>query len=205
MVFATWHQWSHPCGHIGTTWQIWFNLCFLQPTRVHFQNGKLIGSAVFAAQGRVSSGILAPHGKYDWNCTHWCHLTNGLPESTTQTANRSVQPFLHSSRQKSVYFTMGDLFPKIAPSYGGSGPSYNSWFLGPVWAHSQNSIMIGSAVFEQTTTECLYTLQCDAPFPSKLLLPMGDLDPHLIHGSLGPPKSSTQTASQLVQPFCRAH
>ena len=37
--------------------------------------------------------------------------------------------------------------------------------------------------------------------PSKLPLPMGDLDPHLIHGSLVPPESSTQTASQSVQPF----
>jgi len=40
------------------------------------------------------------------------------------------------------------------------------------------------------------------PFsPKNLPLPMGDLDPHLIHGSPGPPKSSTQTAAQLVQPF----
>ena len=27
------------------------------------------------------------------------------------------------------------------------------------------------------------------PFPRKLPLPMGDLDPHLIHGSLSPPES----------------
>jgi len=38
-------------------------------------------------------------------------------------------------------------------------------------------------------------------FPKSLPLPMGDLNPHLIHGPLGPPKSSTQTASRLVQPF----
>jgi len=30
---------------------------------------------------------------------------------------------------------------------------------------------------------------------------MGNLDPHLMHGSLGPPESSTETASQSVQPF----
>jgi len=34
---------------------------------------------------------------------------------------------------------------------------------------------------------------------------MGDMDPHLIHGSLGPPESSTQTAFRSVQPFCRDH
>jgi len=39
------------------------------------------------------------------------------------------------------------------------------------------------------------------PFPSKLPLYKGDLDPHLTHASLGPPKSSTQTASRLFQPF----
>jgi len=30
---------------------------------------------------------------------------------------------------------------------------------------------------------------------------MGDLDPHLIHGPLSQPQSSTQTASRSVQPF----
>jgi len=35
---------------------------------------------------------------------------------------------------------------------------------------------------------------------------MGDLDPCLIHGSLGgPPECSIQTASRSVQPFCKAH
>jgi len=37
--------------------------------------------------------------------------------------------------------------------------------------------------------------------PLELSLPMGDLDPHLIHGSLGPPKSSTQMASRSLQTY----
>jgi len=37
--------------------------------------------------------------------------------------------------------------------------------------------------------------------PSKLPLPMVDVDPHLIHRSLGPLQSSTQTASRSVQLF----
>jgi len=41
--------------------------------------------------------------------------------------------------------------------------------------------------------------------PSKLLLCMGDLDFHLIHGFVGPPKSTSKTTSWLVQWFCRAH
>jgi len=64
-----------------------------------------------------------------------------------QTASRSVQPCLHSSRRQSICFTVG------------------------------------------------------APFPKKPL-PMGHLDPHLMHGFLFPtPEFSTQTASRSVQPF----
>jgi len=40
------------------------------------------------------------------------------------------------------------------------------------------------------------------PFsPQNLPLPRGDLDPHLIHGSTAPPKSSTQTVARSVKPF----
>jgi len=38
-------------------------------------------------------------------------------------------------------------------------------------------------------------------FPLKLLLGMGDLDYHLTHGSLGPPKSTTQTTCRSVAVF----
>jgi len=85
-------------------------------------------------------------------------------------------------------------FPlKIAPSHGGSRPHLIQ-FLGPIKAHNPNGILIGSAVFAQFTAECPCTLQW-AAFPSKLPIPMGDLDPHLTHGSLGPPESANQTAS----------
>ena len=72
----------------------------------------------------------------------------------------------------------------------------------PSSAHNPNGISISAAVFAQITAECSYTLQWDAPSPSpQNCLPMGDLDPNLIHGSPGPPESSTQTASRSVQPF----
>jgi len=37
--------------------------------------------------------------------------------------------------------------------------------------------------------------------PQNCLFPWGDLDPHLIHGSMGPPESIFQTAPQSVQLF----
>jgi len=53
------------------------------------------GSIVFARWRQRTSheGTLAPPGEYDWTCA-----SCGPAESTTQTTNRLVQPFLHSSR-----------------------------------------------------------------------------------------------------------
>jgi len=48
-----------------------------------------------------------------------------------------------------------------------------------------------------------FTMRC--PSPLKIAPSHGGSGPHLIHGSLGPPESSTQMASRSVQPFCRAH
>jgi len=59
------------------------------------------------------------------------------------------------------------------------------------------------AAFAQMTIECPI-LYSEAPlFPRKIAPFHGDLDPYpyLIHASLGPPESSTQTASRSVQPF----
>ena len=54
----------------------------------------------------------------------------------------------------------------------------------------------------ETTAVCLCTLQWDAPSPPQTSpFPWGDLDPHVIYGSLGPPESSTQMAVRSVQPF----
>ena len=78
----------------------------------------------------------------------------------------------------------------------------NAWFLEPTRVQILNGISIGSAVFAQITTKCRYTLhRATSSPPLKLPLFMGDLNLHLIHGSLCPPKSSTQTASRSVQPF----
>ena len=75
----------------------------------------------------------------------------------------------------------------------------NACFHGPTRVHDPNGSH--SAIFAQLTTEYPYTSQRTAPPTSKLPFPMGDLDPHLIYGSLGPPKFSTQMASRSVKPF----
>jgi len=84
------------------------------------------------------------------------HLTHAFvspSESTLQTASRSVQPFLYSSRRVSLYFTMDRPFPlKTAPCMGESGPPFNTWFLVPTQVHRSNSISISSAIFAGFTT-----------------------------------------------------
>ena len=72
----------------------------------------------------------------------------------------------------------------------------------PTRLHIPNDTSIGSAAFAQLRAKSSYILQWAAPSPSKLPLPMGlDPGPHLIHGFLGQPDSSTKTASRSVQPF----
>ena len=112
-----------------------------------------------------STGVASVH-------PHLIHVSLGPAESKSQAASRSVQPFLHSSRQRLAMLYNGlPVFPlNIALSHGGYWPPSNTWFLGPVRAYNQNGISIGSAVFAQLTAECPYTLQWAAPSPSQLFL-----------------------------------
>ena len=121
---------------------------------------------------RLKLCTLAASGKYGSTCASF-----GPPESTTQTANRSVQLFHHSSRQKVHILNNGRPFPPKLPLLMGIWTPSNSWFLGPVQAHNLNSIMIGSAIFSQVTA-VFQILYIGLPTsPSKLPILMGDLDP----------------------------
>jgi len=99
-------HWRHVANtiklvHIRTTWRIWLNMYFLQPTGVHNPNGKSISSAdcrvsLYLTMGCsfASSKLPLPMGG------HGLHLTRGSlgpAESSTQTASWSVQPFLQGS------------------------------------------------------------------------------------------------------------
>jgi len=136
-------------------------------------------------------GTLAPPCKYDW-----IRASYGPAESTTQTASRSVQTFLHSSRQKDPVLYNGRIFPtKLPLRMGGSGPSSNTWFAGSIRTQNPHWISISSAFFAQMNAWCLVSLYftMGRPFPTLKIVPS--------HGSVGPPKSSIQTASRSVQPF----
>jgi len=58
---------------------------------------------------------------------HLIHVSLGPLESTTQTAYRSVETFLHSSRQNVPVLYNGLPLPlKLAPSHTGSAPPSNA-------------------------------------------------------------------------------
>ena len=117
---------------------------------------------------------------------------------------RQIDRFSHfctAHNRKSLYFTMGNHFPKIAPSHCGIWTLMQ--FMIP-WGPSKPQpkwLLDRFCLFhtDDRRVSLYFTIGC--PFPSspkKLPNPMGDLDPHLIHGSLGPPESSTQMASRSV-------
>ena len=63
-------------------------------------------------------------------------------------------------------------------------PPPSTCFLGPTGVQIPNVITIGLAIFAQLMAERPHTLQWAALPPWKLPLPMGDMEPNLIHGSL---------------------
>jgi len=101
----------------------WYNACFLGPTRVHNPNDIWISSTIFAqlTSGcrRLCRGMPFPVKIFPFCGEVWIpiRLRGSLrPHATTETVSRSVQPFLHSSRQTvHIYFTMVIPFPKNCP------------------------------------------------------------------------------------------
>jgi len=139
----------------------------------------------------------------------WAHWLANMIELVLPSAHPSPQPkrqidrfsnFCTAHCKKSLYFTVGKPFPKIATSHGRSEPPSNSWFLEPFWDDNPTSTMIDLAVYVQVTAACPYTLLW-APLSPKLPLPMGGSGPHPTDDSLGPSEPTTQTASRLVLLF----
>jgi len=130
---------------------------------------------------------------------HWRQLAN--TKSTTQTADRSFQPFLHSWQHKVpiLYKNWNCHFP-----WGIWNPIYTrNYCLGPSNILRPQS----KRHLERFSSLCTGTdyrrVSLDFTMgrhfsPQNCPFPWGYLNHHLI---LGPPESSTQTASRSVQPF----
>ena len=120
-------------------------------------------------------GTLALPGEYDRTRAYF-----GPPESTTQTANRSVQPLLHSSRQKVPILYNGLPFSHKLPLLMG----HVDWPIQLMipWAILSSLPKRHHDRFSRFRTgDRSVPIYCKMgrPFPPKLLFPMGDLKPHL--------------------------
>jgi len=170
VVFAGCRQCVLPWGHTGATWWIWLNLCSLQPTRVHNPNSKSMKFSHFctakchwACPGMSCLLIIAP--SHEGCGPHLIHATLGPSQSITQTASRSVQPFLHSSWHSLAILYNGPPFlPYNYPFPWGIWTPSNTLLLGSILGHNPNGISIGSVIFAQMTPECPYTLQRAVPW-----------------------------------------
>ena len=104
--------------------------------------------------GNVSfhKGTLAPPGEYDCTCASF-----GPLESTTETANGYIQPFLHSLQQKVPILYNGRPCPPELPlPMGDLDLPCNTWCFRPMRVYIPNGTSIGSVVFAQMTAACLF-------------------------------------------------
>jgi len=148
-------------------------------------------SIIFArwCQWASHEGTLASPHKYDWTCASF-----SPPESASQTANQSFQPFFAQLTTVSPYtLQWAPLSPKTLPSHGDLDPHLTR-FLGP------------SEPFLHRRPQRVPILHNRMPpSPSNRPFPWGDLYPHVIHGSLGQPtwvlnpkKSSQRCVNRLL-------
>jgi len=135
---------------------------------------------------------------------HWRHLANTIElvlplAHPSPQCKRQIDRFSHF-RTAHCRVSSSMSFPLIsAHLHVGSGPHLIHASLGPLKSITQ---MASRSVqpFLHRWPHSVPILYNGTPLlHSNLPLPIGDLDPHLTYGSLGPPKSSTQTASRSVQ------
>jgi len=112
--------------------------------------------AQLTAESRYTSALrIAPSHWGIWTPLNTWFL--GLSWVFSQNSIVIGSRILHCSQQSVFVLYKGPLFPsKMALFLRISGPLSNTLFLRPIRAHIANSIPIGSAVFAQLTTECLY-------------------------------------------------
>ena len=126
VVFACWRQCALMGGHIGATWRIQLNLCFLWPTQVDNQMAnRFVLPFLHSSWHSVVGHALSPNNcPFAWVCgPHLIHASLGPAEFITQMSSRSIQSFLHSPQQSVAMLYNGlPLPPQNCPFCGGCGP-----------------------------------------------------------------------------------
>jgi len=117
-----------------------------------------------------------------------------------QTANRLVQLFSHRWPHSVPILCNGRPFPQNCPFPREIWTAHDS--LGPSQPTNQTaSLSVQPFLHRWPQSVPIPHNGTPLPLPFKIAPSHGGSGPHLIHGSLGPPESSTQMASRSVQPF----
>ena len=123
-------------------------------------------------------------------------------------AHLSPQPKRHLDRfghsctaHDSVSMGMPGIFFPL--KVGGISTPSSTWFFECAQPTTQTASQSVQR-FLHSSRQTVPILYSGRPFPQKLCLPIGDLDPHLIHGFLGPPESPPPPPPQTFYgPFSR--
>jgi len=168
-----------PWGHIGATWHIQLNLCFLRPTSVRNPIGKSFDSVIFHSSWqnvvRYVRASFPNNCPFTWGsvpllmCGSSCPPRHSIPNGIS--IGSAV--FAQLKAESPCTLQWVPLSPKLPLSVGRSRPHLIPDSLGLFKPTTQNGISIGSAVFAQFTTECLSNLQWNAPSPLKIPLSIG--------------------------------
>jgi len=146
------------------------------------------GYVLFPTNCRLACGDLDHHLIHSFLCQ---------PESTTQIASRSVQPFCTAQGRESLYFTTGRPYPLKFPLPIGDLKAH----LTHSWRHSQprqHLDRLNRFCTAHDRASLYFTM--GRPFPLKIA-PSHEGIPHLTHESLGVSEPTTQTVSRMDQPF----
>ena len=119
---------------------------------------------------------------------------------------RQIDPFSRfctAHSRKSLYFTMGNPFPKIAPSNRGIWTHVTHYSLDSLGPSKPIIQTVSRSVrpFWHRWPQSVPILYSGTPFPLKIAPSHGGSGPQLVHSCLSPPESSTQTAFRSVQTF----
>jgi len=141
--------------------------------------------------------------------SQWRHLATMIvlvsfspQECTIQTVNRSVQLFSHSSQQNVVGY-IGATWRKWLKLCTLALPGEYDWTrasFGPPESTTQTANQLVQP-FPHSSQQKVPILYNGRPFPPKLPHLMGNLDPHLIHDSLGHSKITIEMTWRSIQPL----
>jgi len=139
---------------------------------------------------------------------HWRHLANAIElvhpstHSSPQTKLQidRISHFCTAHGRKCLYFTTGAPIHQNCPFRWGIWTPSNRWCHGSMRASPQPKQHLDR--FRRVcANDRRVPIQWFARFPFKIVPTHRGSGPHVIHGSLGPPESWTQTATRSLQPF----